>query len=268
MPARPSRCKLCLGRCAFFSRRKVCLSVLKEAYQWNVSALGPTSLIAAEIAPGVLLDSRRALIHPQQGWMAIADLHYGYEVHRSLKGALLPQWGMKQCQDTLHALLNDYLPQRLILVGDIMDGRFSVKETGLFLDQLRSRVPDLVLIEGNHDRPALKKGWQLTPHHQESGFIFLHGHQGTAPPSDLMAQRHSASALTVISGHEHPAISLGDGAGLRLKLPALIQQEVQASYHHWILPAFSPWAAGGSFHSPHPHLGTWACTPHRVWRIS
>ena len=40
-----------------------------------------------------------------------------------------------------------------------------------------------------------------------------------------------------IIGHFHPAATLHDGAGLRLKFPAFVQES-----GCWILPAFSPWA--------------------------
>ncbi len=198
--------------------------------------------------------------------MALSDLHYGYEIHRGGTGSLLPQWGMQQCRTTLLALIQDHQPRRLILVGDIMDGSGSVKETGIFLDSLRSHVAELILIEGNHDRSALRKGWQFLKHHREENFVFHHGHHGITPPSMVDQLPDDGPAVTLITGHEHPAISLSDGAGLRLKLPAFIQQNLQPGRDHWILPAFSPWAAGGRYSSPHAPLATWACAPARIWK--
>ncbi|MEN3940950.1 metallophosphoesterase [Prosthecobacter sp. SYSU 5D2] len=224
--------------------------------------------ITAEIAPGILLDSRRALINPMEGWMALADLHYGYEIHRSRAGALLPGWGMQKCRDTLLALIDDHAPQRLILAGDIMDGSGSVSETGILLEILRSRVEDLILIEGNHDRAGLKKGWRLQPFYREKDFVFHHGHQGAAPPSVAGCLPAESPHMTFVTGHEHPCVSLRDGAGLRLKLPALVQQRLRQDLHHWILPAFSPWAAGGTFRTSQEHLATWACTRTKVWKLS
>lgn len=239
---------------------------LLHTYLWGVPVPLPPA-ITAEIAPGILLDSRRALVHQAQGWVAVADLHYGYEVHRSRQGALLPHWGMGQCRATLLSLLHDHRPQKLIIVGDIMDGSGSVAQTGAFLDNLRTYVPELILIEGNHDRSGLKKGWHLQKTHREEAFVFHHGHQGIAPPSlgqDLFAQH---SQVTFITGHEHPAISLRDGAGMKLKLPAMVQQRLSPEMQHWILPAFSPWASGGEYRSEHENLATWACTPARIWKI-
>jgi putative SbcD/Mre11-related phosphoesterase len=194
--------------------------------------------------------------------MAVSDIHYGYEIHRSRQGALLPNWGMQQCLTTLLALLQDHQPERLILVGDIMDGTSSVVHTNAFLDQLKPHVPQLVLIEGNHDRTGLKKAWQLQKTHQERGFLFHHGHRTIAPPSvpSLHEEVH-------ITGHAHPAVSFNDGAGLQLKIPAFIQQKLLTGEQNWILPAFSPWASGGRYHSQHQPLATWACAPTRIWQM-
>lgn len=222
--------------------------------------------VIAQITPDLILDSRRALIHPGQGWMAVSDIHYGYEVHRSRQGALLPGWGMEKCLTTLCALITDHRPQRLILVGDIMDGSGSVAQTGAFLDEIRPLVPELVLIEGNHDRTGLKKGWQMRRSHEESGFLFHHGHRNMTPPS-VEAEAPLPASVTWITGHEHPAVSLNDGAGLRLKLPALVRQRLSAHIEHWILPAFSPWAAGGEYRSSHERLATWVCSPARIWEM-
>lgn len=197
--------------------------------------------------------------------MALADLHYGYEVNRRRTGALLPDWGMQQCLETLLALLQDHRPQRLILVGDIMDGSGSVTETSRLLEALKPCIGELVLIEGNHDRSGLKRGWPFKTMHREKDFLFHHGHVDIAPPTLAGLAPEEGSRLTMITGHEHPAVSMRDGAGLRLKMPAFVQ-ESQADRDRWILPAFSPWAAGGDYASPH-ECRTWACTPLRVWRL-
>jgi len=69
------------------------------------------------------------------------------------------------------------------------------------------------------------------------------------------------SAPVHICGHEHPALLLSDGAGLKLKLPALVQDQFKArpEVQHWILPAFSPWAGGSKYESANPRLASWGC---------
>ncbi len=216
----------------------------------------PSSPVAVPVAPGLLLDSRRALVHTEQHWLAVADLHFGYEARRRREGALMPDWGMAQGEQALHDLLTDHQPQRLILVGDVMDGAGAVAETLALLERLRARV-EVVCVEGNHDRAGLRRAGQFLPHWQEGAFWFEHGHLPLNP----------APGRFVITGHEHPAVRLADGAGLRLKLPALVQEQLTSECERWILPAFSPWAAGGEYSSPCPRLATWLCAPHRVWPI-
>jgi len=211
------------------------------------------------VAHGVWLDHRHALVHPAQGWLALADLHYGYELRRRREGHLTPDWGRQTLEARLEDLLRDHQPRTLILVGDIMDGASSIVETLDFLQRLRPRVENLIPLSGNHDRPALRRDFSFAPHHSEPGFFFHHGHEPlpeTPPPPGSI----------VITGHHHPSVQIRDGAGLRLKLPALVCEKLDAhGLEQWVLPAFSPWAAGGEYRSPHPRLATWLCAPGRVW---
>lgn len=243
-----------------------------------VSFKPSTTPSAAHVAPHILLDSRRALIHETQGWMAVADLHYGYELRRQQYGALMPAWGMAECESTLIELIRDYHPQRLILAGDIMDGKSCAQETHAFLERLRDEVPELISVQGNHDRPPLRKIWDFVETHHEDQFTFSHGHRWTEGRwSDVEIFTRSDSGKAVaqtglktihITGHEHPAVHLRDGAGMKLKLPALVQEQITPRMQRWILPAFSPWAMGGNYTSPHRRIGTWVCAPKRVWKTA
>ena len=211
------------------------------------------------VAHGVWLDHRLALFHPQQRWLAVADLHLGYAQRRRQKGCLIPDWGCGETEARLSALIAEHQPQRVILVGDIVDGAGSLDSSLEALERLRRQVPDLILLAGNHDRPALRRIAHFQDTHQEPGFFFHHGHQAPERPEDHIE----------ITGHHHPAVVLRDGAGLRLKLPALIrEQPLDAPVtERWILPAFSPWAAGGEYVSNCPRLATWVCAPQRVWPL-
>jgi len=66
-----------------------------------------------------------------------------------------------------------------------------------------------------------------------------------------------------VIGHHHPALSWSDGAGTRLKIPALI-----ASRRRLILPAFSPWAAGTPWNDRLEAEETlWAVAPSRIFAV-
>ena len=226
-----------------------------------VSLAVSTRFATANVTSDVLLDSRRALVHSTQRWMAVADIHFGYEVRRQKQGALLPDFGMSHIEETLAALVAEHLPRRLILVGDIMDGGASVEETARLLENLQPHVSEIICVLGNHDRPALRRRWPFVEVHREEGFVFSHGHHFSA-----VEKVCTQADLVHITGHEHPAITLNDGAGLRLRLPALVKEKLAAPRERWILPAFSPWAAGGGYHCKGGPVEHWICAPGRIWR--
>ena len=212
----------------------------------------------ANVGHGCLLDSRRALVHAAQGWMAVADLHHGFELNRVRNhGTLLPQWSMAATERRLMALLQHHKPRTLILNGDIMDGGGSVRETERFIKRVRDCVADLILVEGNHDRPAVKQGLPFVQIHRSGGFVFHHGHKWMRTWRDL----GEAAGEIHICGHEHPALQLNDGAGMKPRFPALIQDRFaeRPLVEHWILPAFSPWAGGTVYESANERLATWMC---------
>lgn len=178
-----------------------------------------------EIRPDVWLDGRLALWLAGPRALVVADLHWGYvESHRA-QGNLLPAWGDADIASRLDALIADYAPVELIWLGDslhTLDGRSAAEA---FLR--RCPVP-VTIVSGNHDAR-----WNPAQRHavlRRHGYFLHHGDRSPPVP---------AGALEIV-GHFHPAVSWNDGAGTRLKLPALV-----ASARRLILPAFSPWAAGG-----------------------
>jgi hypothetical protein len=89
-----------------------------------MSQLPPSQVVVAE---NVLLDGRLALFHRRQGWLAVADLHFGYELSQRAAGNLFPLWGMQTIEARLNELLADYKPRRLIILGDLgRDGLVSI----------------------------------------------------------------------------------------------------------------------------------------------
>jgi uncharacterized protein len=177
----------------------------------------------------------------------VADLHYGYELSQRAAGNLFPLWGMQSIEERLMDLLRDHKPAHLILLGDLVHDRAAADEFFSLISRLRNSC-DVVLVAGNHDRHLndadLVESWQ------SDGFYFHHGHCAT--------ERRD---VVQIIGHHHPAGTVRDGAGLHLKLPAFVQEE-----NCWIMPAFSPWAAGTSWTATESSR-VWLCSPQRVLRV-
>jgi DNA ligase-associated metallophosphoesterase len=207
----------------------------------------------AYIAKSVLLDSRLALFHEEERWLAIADLHFGFELSQRVAGRLVPFWGMESIETRLCQLLHDYLPATLILLGDLVHDQTAAREFFSLVIRLREQC-DIVLLAGNHDAQIKRQTSKLKHFNVDlrdsfttDQFEFHHGD----------CARKQNGRIQII-GHFHPAATLHDGAGLRLKFPALVQES-----RCWILPAFSPWAAGTEWSEREPsHL--WICTPQRI----
>jgi putative SbcD/Mre11-related phosphoesterase len=200
------------------------------------------------VGASVVLDGRLALFHKKQRWLAVSDLHFGYEVSQRASGNLFPLWGMQTIEQRLNELLQHYRPDYLVLLGDIVHdpaGRNALPP----LIQRLGNFRKLVLIAGNHDR-SLSKELMLVDWWRSDGYLFHHGHCRAEP-----------SRCIQIIGHHHPAGTVRDGAGLRLKLPAFVQQD-----NCWILPAFSPWAAGTEWRQTAP-ARLWLCSPQRILRL-
>jgi hypothetical protein len=210
-------------------------------------------VLRSEILPGLWLDARRALYLAPLGALVVADLHWGYAASHRARGNLLPIWGDAEIATQLRTLIADYQPRELLWLGDSLHtlaGRAAAEQ---FLDTLAtdSPAPTVTILRGNHDHR-----WDraTTPDAHRPGFYF---HHGDRPPDTL-----PENVLEII-GHHHPAVSLADGAGTRLKLPALV-----ASPRRLILPAFSPWAAGTAWnHRLLPEEKLWAVAPSRVFAV-
>lgn len=201
-----------------------------------------------EVLPDVWIDSRRALWLARLRLLVVADLHWGYvETHRA-RGHLLPAWGDAEIATRLHGLITDYRPAEMIWLGDSLhaiDGRTAAEAF------LRTTPVPVALVSGNHD-----SRWPLAGECASLGrdaFFFHHGHRTLSRPPN---------ALEVV-GHYHPALAWHDGAGGRLKLPALV-----VSPRRLVLPAFSPWAAGTPWQPDAPDEIIYAIGTKRIFTLS
>ncbi len=204
-----------------------------------------------EVAPGILLDARLALIHRSSGWMAIADVHYAHEISQRVAGGLGPLWGMDDIRVRLQGLVADYRPQTLIFCGDTVHNRAGWPAAMEFFEWIRGLCPGVVLIAGNHDRRLLPAA-DAVESHGIGSFLFTHGDRDCDTPDGVVR----------IEGHWHPAVRLKDGAGLNLRLPAFVMGP-----RRWVLPAFSPWAGGAAWLENELGTHTFAISPGRILKL-
>jgi len=203
-----------------------------------------------EAQPGVWADARRALFIESLGALVVADIHWGYAHSHRAVGNLLPIWGDDQIEISLRGLLADYAPREMIWVGDsihTVNGRHAAER---FLQEHAGKTA-ITVLAGNHDRrwerPQLKSV-------NRGNFFFHHG--------DDAAVTVPEGAIEII-GHHHPAAGIYDRAGMRMKFPALITSEKR-----FILPAFSPWAAGVDWSTRLlANEKLWLLAPSRVFAV-
>src|SRR5688572_13163401 len=176
-----------------------------------------------EFAPGMWLDARRALWLPEARLLAVADLHLGYAWAHRHAGQLMPITARDTTPERLRALVDDYKPERLVLLGDIVHRAVPVNPVKeALLAVLHSVQLSVIAITGNHDRhiEQLMRG-RLTPviHLVANGCVFVHGDaaSATVAETDIKAARENGG--WVVIGHEHPSVTLGDGVATWEKYP-------------------------------------------------
>lgn len=196
-----------------------------------------------EIAPGVMLDARRAVWIEPSRTLVVADLHLGYAWAHRRRGQLLPVISGEDTLERLAAMDAAYQPNQIVLLGDIVHEAIASPE---LLDALRTLVEKfgerLRPIAGNHDQKldrvlrAAKVHLPLLSAYEMSGHRFEHG---DLSDEEIARARLAECRGRLFVGHEHPAIFLSDQIASRLRAPCFLVGERLI-----VVPAFSPWAAG------------------------
>ncbi len=209
--------------------------------------IAPPPPIQAEIRPGVWLDSRLALWLADLRVLVVSDLHWGYAASHRARGNLLPAWGDDEIESRLRHLIAELRPREMIWLGDVVHAAEGAARAESFL---RTSPVPIALIAGNHDRRWRERGAACCT---RGDYFFHHGDQpADVPPGHIE-----------VIGHHHPAAAWSDGAGSRLKLPALI-----VGARRWVLPAFSPWAGGAPWTTPPGAAETiWAISSRRIFAL-
>jgi metallophosphoesterase superfamily enzyme len=204
-------------------------------------------LLEVEIRPGWNLSSERSLYFAAERTLVVADIHWGYaDSHRRI-GNLLPMWGNEELARRLNRLIEHYRPARMIWLGDSLHTRAAAPLAEQFLATLPPALETIVL-EGNHDR-----GWP-----RANGYEYRLGEYRLHHGDRALA---SEPGTIEVIGHLHPAMSWSDGAGLRLKVPALVEGPGRV-----ILPSFSDWAAGVSWNGRlEEGEQLWLISSRKIW---
>jgi putative SbcD/Mre11-related phosphoesterase len=206
-----------------------------------------SDLVDVEIRPGWRLSSERSLFLARERTLVVADIHWGYADSHRRVGNLLPRWGDEETSQRLSRLLGHYRPERMIWLGDSLHTPQSAQAAEEFLAAL-SREIEVIVLAGNHDRAwprAEAREYRL------GAWLFHHGDK----------TREVEPGLIEIIGHIHPAIALSDGAGLRLKVPALVEGSRKI-----IMPSFSNWSSGATWNGRiEEGEKLWLISKRKIW---
>ncbi|HXZ46391.1 MAG TPA: ligase-associated DNA damage response endonuclease PdeM [Pseudolabrys sp.] len=141
----------------------------------------------------LLADPRGALYWPEQGLLAVADLHLEKGSSFAARGVLLPPYDSAATLAQLARLVAGYAPRCVVALGDSFhDGRGPARLGNCDRDQLRAlqRGREWVWIAGNHDpEPALNVGGVFDNALTIGALTFRHEPTGTAGE---------------VAGHLHP----------------------------------------------------------------
>jgi len=204
--------------------------------------------VQVEIEPGWWLSSGRALFLEPEKTLVVADIHWGYADSHRRAGNLLPLWGNAETAQRLCGLLDFYQPARMIWLGDSLHTSGSAEAAEEFLTA--HAPPEMIVLRGNHDR----KWGRITADHFQLGRCFFHHGD-----REVVIE----PGLVEIIGHVHPAISLGDGAGTRVRAPVLVHGR-----RRLILPSFSEWSTGASWNGElESDEKLWIISSRRIWPL-
>ena len=170
------------------------------------------------------LDARRAMFWQRERWLLIADLHLGKASLLRQAGAALPTGTTTRDLQRLSALIADYRPARLLILGDLTHGAETQDAQWLHrFSEWRHANEQLAitLIAGNHDMhmdlPNLDI--EVVASLDRCPFHLSHA------PMKLDYQH-------TIAGHLHPGVSFRDGRLIH-RWPAF-----WIGTHRSVLPAF------------------------------
>ena len=147
--------------------------------------------------------------------LVISDVHIGYEEALNKRGMMIPRLQFGEMIKRIEKILSEAVKvEKIIVNGDLKHEFGTISEQEWrnvlkFLDLLAKHCNEVILIKGNHDMIlgpiARKRNVKVVDYYLINKILITHGDK--IPSKDVLQQ-----ASTIIIGHEHPAVSLKDGA--------------------------------------------------------
>lgn len=169
-----------------------------------------------EPLPGIILEGKGILLINTET-LIIGDIHIGQQEALKKTGIMIPLYQYEELEKELIKTINQSKPKKIILNGDIKHhfGTISIEEWDQILKFLRTakKYAEIIIIKGNHDKviePIAKKleipiKNYYYENNKEDKIYVCHG-------DEIPNNKEYEEAKTIIIGHEHPAITLREGA--------------------------------------------------------
>jgi len=181
------------------------------------------------------------------GILAISDLHIGYEEALAAQGIHIPVSQYPKMKNLIDRMIDAVQPEKVVIVGDVKHEfgtalRQEWVETLDLLDFLKEKAGEVIVVRGNHDNfliPILRKKEVplYDPVYKVGDVLFFHGHK------DVEMELYSRDVKIIIMGHEHPAVSLRDELGVKVKFKCFLEGRFEDK-KFYVLPVFSPLMSG------------------------
>lgn len=148
-----------------------------------------------------------------EDYLIISDLHLGYEEALNYQGIMIPKFQYPKIISRMEKIHSRSDCERIIINGDLKHefgkiSRQEWKETLKFIDYLKEKFHEIILIKGNHDplTPiiAKKTGLDVYPCFSTGNCMLMHGDKIPENWDDIKEEK-------IIIGHEHPSIGVRSG---------------------------------------------------------
>lgn len=161
---------------------------------------------------------KKALFFPEEGILAIGDLHLGYEEMFRVKGYSIPKNQIKETINELNEIIdeiknNNKKLKKIIFMGDLKhffsyertEGYDFIEIYNFLHDKIKGL--EIILIKGNHDTFDLI-GIEMKDYYIDNNLCFTHGHK-------LFDEILSDHINTIVTSHLHPSVTLYDSQKIK-----------------------------------------------------
>jgi DNA ligase-associated metallophosphoesterase len=169
----------------------------------------------------LVADPNGALLWPEQGLLAVADLHLEKGSSFAQRGVLLPPYDTAATLQRLAGLLARYAPRAVIALGDSFHdgrgpGRLADTDRATLARLQRGR--DWIWIAGNHDPdPPVGVGGRFVPELKIGNITFRHEPTGTTD-GEIAGHLHPVARVSRLGRAVSRRCFAGDGE--RMVMPA------------------------------------------------